>query len=381
MSSEKESRKAALSQVKRVVVKVGSGILFSLESGLDREALSGIVTSVHNLETRGFEVVLVSSGAVIAGSSELGWPERPREIPREQAAAAVGQFYLMRVYQELFSPYQTKVAQVLLTHDDLSNRRRYLNAKNTVQELMKNRVLPIINENDTVVVEELKYGDNDTLAALVTNLVEADLLVLLTDVDGLFDANPKTNPEAALISLVENADQAESSIDDNRELVCGKGGMTSKLEAARRTASFGVPTIMANGTVGGIMEKIVSGETVGTMFLPASGKTRLSAWKHWIAHAQKPAGTLKLDAGAGRALREGGKSLLPSGILSVSGDFYRGVVVSCVDESGRELARGVVNYHSHEISRIRGRKSREITGILGYKYYDEVIHRNDLVLI
>jgi glutamate 5-kinase len=370
-------RKTLLSHVRRLVIKLGSGVISGTD-GLQATMIEAVVEQVHELRQRGFEVVLVSSGAVAAGKKDLGIVGRPRTIPLKQAAAAIGQSRLMRVYKEAFRNRGDTVAQVLLTRDDLANRRRYLNARNTLMTLLEYGVIPIINENDTVVVDEIRFGDNDNLSALATNLVEAHLLVILSDVDGFFDRDPRQGPGARIIPVVERITPqilaaAGESASDN-----GTGGMATKVRAAKRAALYGVGTVIINGRSPQILRRLFAGEEVGTYFLPA--RNRMASRKHWIAFTKKPRGKLFVDEGARRALVEGGKSLLPSGIKGVEGGFERGDAVRLCDMEGTEFAKGVINYALAELLSIMGKRSSEIEGILGYKYGDEVIHRDNLVL-
>jgi glutamate 5-kinase len=370
-------RNKLLSHVRRVVIKIGSGVISGTD-GLDDQVIENLAADVTELLDRGYEVVLVSSGAVAAGKGALGISGRPATIPLKQAAAAVGQSRLMRAYKEAFRRGSHTVAQVLLTRDDLANRRRYLNARNTLMALLDCKVVPIINENDTVVVEEIRFGDNDNLSALVTNLVEANLLVILSDVDGLFDSDPKRHADARLIPVVERiTPELEASAGDTGNDL-GTGGMGTKVKAAKRATLSGVGTVIVNGRTPQVLRRLFAGEELGTYFLPA--RDRMTAKKHWIAFTKKPRGKLFLDAGARRALVEGGKSLLPSGITGVEGSFDRGDAVRLCDGAGEEFATGVTNYSLPEVLHIMGRKSSEIEAILGYKYFDEVVHRDNLVL-
>jgi glutamate 5-kinase len=300
-------------------------------------------------------------------------------IPQKQAAAAVGQSRLNQKYQDSFSKKGITTAQILLTHNDLSDRSRYLNARHTVMTLLQNGVIPIINENDTVIVEEIKFGDNDTLGALITSLAEADLYILLTDTDGLFDRNPHENPNAQLIPLVSTIDATIEKAARDTSSKTAVGGMITKIEAAKRATSYGVPTLIANGHKTDTLPKIFSGEMIGTLFTPQ--KSRLASRKHWIAHTLRPKGVLTVDAGAAKALGQSGKSLLPSGITSVQGKFEMGEPVQIKNENKEVFAQGLVNYNSLEIGKIMGKKSSEIEKILGYNSYDEIIHRDDLVLM
>jgi glutamate 5-kinase len=370
-------RKTLLSYVKRVVIKVGSGVI-SDNDGLDAAMIEAIAHSVCELRQRGLEIVIVSSGAVAAGKGALGIVGRPRTIPLKQAAAAIGQSRLMRTYKEAFRARGLTVAQVLLTRDDLANRRRYLNARNTLMTLLEYGVVPIINENDTVVVDEIRFGDNDNLSAMVTNLVEANLLVILSDVDGLYDSDPKSNPQAKLLPVVERITEAIEAMASGAVTQLGTGGMATKIKAAKRASLYGVGTLIVNGRIPDVVQRVFAGEELGTYFLPA--RDRLAARKHWIAFTKKPRGKLFLDDGARKALMEDGKSLLPSGIRGVEGGFDRGDAVRLCDMHGEEFAKGVINYALPELLRIMGKKSSEIEAVLGYKYGDEVIHRDNLVL-
>jgi glutamate 5-kinase len=335
--------------------------------------------SFSRIEKKGYELVVVSSGAIAAGIKKIGLRDKPTSIPEKQAAAAVGQARLMWVYERSFNKNGLKVAQILLTRGDVSDRRRFLNARNTLWTLIRWGILPIINENDTVVTEEIEFGDNDCLSALVTNLVQADLLVILTDIDGLFEADPKVRPDARRISIIEDVDDRVFSLVQLTTSDVGTGGMSSKLQAAKTAAIYGVPTIIASGRSCCALEDALAGEEVGTLVLPK--ENRINSWKHWIAYSKTICGSIVVDPGARRAILEKGKSLLPSGIREVEGHFGAGDSVSCMGEGGEEFARGLVNYSSDEVRKIRGRKTSEIESILGYKYFDEVIHRDDLVLM
>ncbi len=370
-------RKALLERARRVVVKVGSGVI-AAEGELEDAQIAAIASGVCSLLGRGLEVVLVSSGAVAAGKGALGINGRPATIPLKQAAAAVGQSRLMRAYKEAFEAYPRQVAQILLTRDDLGHRRRYLNARNTLMTLLEHQVTPIINENDTVVVEEIRFGDNDNLSALVCQLVEADLLVILSDVDGLYDKDPVSHGDARLISEVsEITGEIEAMAGQSATLV-GTGGMATKLQAARTATQSGVATLIVNGRRPGVLEKAFAGEALGTFFFPQ--ERRMAARKHWIAFSKRPRGSLFLDEGACRALATGGKSLLPSGISRFEGVFDRGDAVRLCNLEGEEFARGVVGYSHLELARIAGHRSGEIETLLGYKYGDEIVHRDNLVL-
>ena len=370
-------RNALLSHVKRVVVKIGSGVL-STEDGLDNARVAAISEDVCALLDRGLEVILVSSGAVAAGKGQLGINGRPQTIPQKQAAAAIGQTRIIREYKETFTANSYNVAQVLLTRDDLSNRRRYLNARNTMMTLLEYGVTPIVNENDTVVVEEIRFGDNDNLSALVTTLVEADMLIILSDVDGLYDSNPAENPAAELIPVIERVTQKIEAMGSSAVGTLGTGGMVTKLKAAKKAALSGVGTLIVNGRTPHVLQQVFDGEDVGSYFLPAQSK--LTAKKHWIAFSKKPRGKLLIDDGGRQAVIKRGKSLLPSGICGVDGGFERGDAVRLCDRDGNEFARGVIAYSLAETLQIMGKQCSEIEAVLGYKYRDEVVCRDDLVL-
>ncbi|PLX81530.1 MAG: glutamate 5-kinase [Desulfuromonas sp.] len=366
-----------LSHVKRVVIKIGSSVI-SDEQGLIDDRLDAICAEVDLLRQKGYEIILVSSGAVAAGKADLGIQGRPQTIPLKQAAAAIGQSRLMRAFKERLRSRGHVVAQVLLTRDDLANRRRYLNARNTLMTLLEHHVVPVVNENDTVVVEEIRFGDNDNLSAMVTNLAEAGLLVILSDVDGLYDRDPVGNPDAQLLHDIEKiTPEIEAMAGDTRSTV-GTGGMATKIKAAKRATLCGAGTVIVNGRTPGILTRLLAGEEVGTYFLPALG--RLAAKKHWIAFTKKPRGKLLLDDGAVKAVAERGKSLLPSGIVGVEGGFERGDAIRLCDREGVEFARGVISYNQTELLQIMGKNSNEIEAVLGYKYGDEIVHRNNLVL-
>jgi glutamate 5-kinase len=370
-------RTILLAHVRRVVIKIGSGVI-SGETGLDLARIEGICQDIVALRQRGYEIVVVSSGAVAAGKGDLGITGRPQTIPLKQAAAAIGQSRLMRTYKDAMRPQGVTVAQVLLTRDDLANRRRYLNARNTLMTLLEFGVVPIINENDTVVVDEIRFGDNDNLSAMVTNLVEAQLLVILSDVDGLYDSDPRLNPQARLITEVERiSDEIEAMAGDEGGPL-GTGGMATKIKAAKRATLFGAGTAIINGRTPHNLCYLFDGHELGTYFLPV--RDPIASRKHWIAFTKKPRGKLLLDEGARAAIIDGGKSLLPSGIRSIDGEFDRGDAVRLCTLDGKEFAKGVTNYSSPELLRIIGRKTSEIETILGYKYGDEVVHRDNLVV-
>jgi glutamate 5-kinase len=377
--SNKDIRRKILGQARRIVVKVGSSILASVEKGLRYEGFSHLSKEISDLKRQGYEIVLVSSGAIAAGMEKLGYKTRPQDITQKQATAAVGQTRLMNIYESYFSRYRQMVAQVLLTRDDLSHRRRFLNARNTLLTLLDLGIIPIINENDTVVVDEIKFGDNDNLSALITNLIGADLLIILTDMEGLCDSDPRVNPNARCIPLVEEIDANMEEFVGETKSEMSVGGMISKIQAARKASRFGIPTVVARGTQEGVLHQIVKGKEIGTLFLPEGDA--LSSRKHWIAFNPKPKGDVIVDEGAKKAIVQKGKSLLPSGVVKIRGNFDRGDLVTCLGPRGKEFARGLVNYRATELEKIKGLRSNQIESTLGYKYSDEVIHRDDLVLL
>jgi len=377
--SNKDIRRKILGKGRRIVVKVGSSILASAEKGLRYEVFSHLTKEISDLKRQGYEIVLVSSGAIAAGMEKLGYKTRPQAITQKQATAAVGQTRLMNIYENYFSRYQQMVAQVLLTHDDLSHRHRFLNARNTLLTLLELGIIPIINENDTVVVDEIKVGDNDNLSALITNLVGADLLIILTDIEGLCDSDPRVNPNARCIPLVEDIDVDMEGIIGGTKSEMSVGGMISKIQAAQKASRFGIPTVVARGTRDGILHQILKGKEIGTLIL--SKGEALSSRKHWIAFNPKPKGDVIVDDGAKKAIVQKGKSLLPSGVIKVKGAFDRGDLVTCLGSRGKEFARGLVNYSAPELEKIKGLRSNQIESTLGYKYSDEVIHRDDLVVL
>jgi glutamate 5-kinase len=375
----KDFRKKILGKARRIVVKVGSSILASVEKGLHYEVFSHLTKEISDLKRQGYEIVLVSSGAIAAGMEKLGYKTRPQAITQKQATAAVGQTRLMNIYENYFSRFQQMVAQVLLTHDDLSHRRRFLNARNTLLTLLELGIIPIINENDTVAVDEIKFGDNDNLSALITNLIGADLLIILTDIEGLCDSDPRVNPNARCIPLVEDTDVDMGGIVGETKSEMSVGGMISKVKAARKASRFGIPTVVARGTKEGVLHQILKGKEIGTLILPK--REALSSRKHWIAFNPKPKGDVIVDDGAKKAIVQRGKSLLPSGVVKIKGSFDRGDLVTCLGPRGKEFARGLVNYSAPELEKIKGLRSDQIESTLGYKYSDEVIHRNDLVVL
>ena len=363
---------------KRWVIKIGSALLTNDGAGLDRQAIDGWVEQIAQLLAKGNEVVLVSSGAIAEGIVRLGWTTRPESIHELQAAAAVGQMGLIQAYESSFKRYDRHTAQILLDHDDLASRQRYLNARGALQTLIGLNVVPIVNENDTVVTDEIRFGDNDSLAALVANLIDADMLVILTDKDGLYDANPDNNPNAQLVSEAMADDSSLDALAGGSSGSLGRGGMITKLQAARLAARSGCSTVIAGGRNQQILHQVAAGENVGTLLL-ASQKP-LAARKQWLAGQLQVKGKLILDAGAVKVLTEQGRSLLAVGVSAVQGKFTRGELVSCVDSHGVEIARGLVNYNSDEANRIKGQSTEAIPKILDYRDDDELIHRDNLVI-
>jgi len=370
-------RKALLKPVKKVVIKAGSGMLTG-NDGLNTKVINNLSREICGLWENGIEVVLVSSGAIASGLKKLGLTKRPKTISKKQATAAVGQSSLMMAYEKAFSRCGKMVAQILITRDDFNNRRRYLNARNTIFTLLSWEITPVINENDTVAFDEIKFGDNDNLSAMVANMTEAHLLINLTDMDGLFNKDPRAHEDARLINIVEkiNSDVMRCAGADPGAL--GTGGMASKIKAAKKVTLRGMPAIIANGRRQGVLEDIFKGEEIGTLFLPQENS--LCGRKHWIAFSKAPKGRLVIDRGAAEALRRNGKSLLPSGIREVMGNFVRGDSVIILDNDRREIAVGMANYSSDEVRKIMGLKSSEIESVLGHKDDDEVIHRDNLAI-
>ena len=363
----------------RLVIKVGSSLVTNDGRGLDHAAVARWAAEIAQQTLAGKSIILVSSGAIAEGMQRLGWSTRPRAIHDLQAAAAVGQMGLVQAYETAFAKFGLHTAQVLLTHEDLADRRRYLNARTTLTTLLALRVIPVINENDTVTTDEIRFGDNDTLGALVTNLVEADVLVLLTDQQGLFTADPRRDPAATLVSTAFAGDPELERMAGGAGSALGRGGMLTKVLAARRAARSGATTIIACGREPDVLARLHAGEPIGTTL--TSDRTSMGARKQWLADHVRLAGKLTLDAGAVRALTRDGKSLLPIGVVAVTGSFGRGEIVGCFTPDGREIARGLVNYGAQEASRIVRRPSTEIEAILGYVDEPELIHRDNLVLL
>jgi glutamate 5-kinase len=365
-------------QAQRLVVKVGSSLVTNEGRGIDAQAIATWAAEIAALRDLGREIVVVSSGAVAEGMKRLSWVRRPQSMQDLQAAAAVGQMGLAQVYETEFRRFGLQTAQILLTHEDLADRTRYLNARSTLTRLIELGVIPIINENDTVVTDEIKVGDNDTLAALVTNLIEADALVILTDQAGLYTADPRSHPDARLLSRVKAGDPRLEAMAGGAGSLIGKGGMLTKVLAARRAASAGAHTIVASGRESKVLQRLAGGEMIGTSFIADTAK--LTARKQWIADQLQLRGALVLDAGALKALLRDGKSLLPIGVSEVQGDFARGDVVACLSQAGAEVGRGLINYASSEARRIIGKPSSEIESLLGFVEEPELIHRSNLVI-
>jgi glutamate 5-kinase len=364
-------------QVRRMVIKVGSNVL-TRPQGLNLVVIASIAEQISMIMEMGIETILVSSGAMALGIKKIGLPARPDEIPKRQAVSAVGQAGLMMEYEHVFQEFGKKVAQILLTSDDLSARKRYLNARNTLNTLLDWKVVPIINENDTVAVEEIKLGDNDNLAAMITLLMDADILINLTDIDGLFDKDPRVLPDAQLITRVSSIGNDLLKIASGIPGTFGTGGMLSKVQAAKKLTSAGIPMIIANGHAPNILMKLLDGENHGTFFVPRDEK--LASRKSWIAFTVKPKGIIRVDDGAAQAVLKRGKSLLPIGIVAVKGDFGVGAPVEVISNGDLKLGTGLVNYSSGDIRKIIGLKSSQIKEVLGSKPYDEVIHRDNLVI-
>ncbi len=372
-----EARRHVLAHARRVVVKVGSAVLTG-RHGLDLRVINRLADEMAGLHDQGIDCVLVSSGAVAAGRKVMDSCPTRQDLAYKQAASAIGQSRLMHAYDEAFARYHTVTAQVLLTRSDLQDRERFLNARNTLSRLLAWRVIPIINENDTVAVQELKFGDNDALAALILNAVEADLLINLTSAKGVFTANPLTHPDATLLPYIEDIASMPLETVCQGKTGSGTGGMYSKLLAARRAAQLGVPTLILSGQTHFGLEKVFAGEELGTWIMPEN--RCISRKKFWMAYHLDPRGTIVIDQGAARALTDHGKSLLPAGIREVQGRFGRGDMVRIVDDTGRSIGVGVTNYTAGELTRIKGRNTGDIEAILGHISYPETIHRDNMLL-
>jgi len=363
---------------KRWVIKVGSSLLTADGQGLDHQLIEQWSSQMATMASEGHEIVLVSSGSIAEGRARLGWQQRPTAVHELQAAAAVGQMGLIQAYESVFKRFNRNTAQVLLTHEDMSNRRRYLNARATLNTLLSFGVVPIINENDTVITDEIKLGDNDTLAAMVVSLIEADVLVLLTDQDGLYDKDPRHHPDAQLLDEANASDKAVHALAGPSGSNFGSGGMHTKILAAERAAKTGATTVIASGRENDVLLRLKNGEHLGTML--TSEQAPQDARKRWLSNQLRVNGTVTIDVGAANKLRKHGSSLLAVGVTQCTGDFQRGELVACVDEQQRELARGLINYSAEETRKLVGCTSEQISSILGYEREPELIHRNNLVL-
>lgn len=373
--------RAALGKTRRWVIKVGSSLVTNQGQGLDAERLADWAAQIAAIKQAGVnDVVLVSSGAVAEGMRRLGWKKRPSAIYQLQAAAAVGQMGLVEAYERHFQQHGLHAAQILLTHDDLADRKRYLNARSTLRELISLNVVPVVNENDTVAVDEIRFGDNDTLGALVANLLAAEVLVILTDQRGMYEQDPRQNPDAKFIDVAPaDEPQLEAMASGGGVGALGRGGMVTKVRAAKRAARAGAITVIASGREPNVLARLHQGEAIGTLLYPA--QEPLAARKQWLAGRLQVKGRLRLDAGAVRVVREAGKSLLPVGVVDVSGEFQRGELVACDGPDGIEIARGLANYSAAEAKRIKGCSSEKIAELLGYVDEPELIHRDNLVLL
>lgn len=377
------SRRDYLKEVKRIVIKVGTSSITHSTGLLNLERMENLTRQIADLHNRGIEVILVSSGAIGAGMGRLNLKERPKTVPEKQAAAAVGQGVLIHMYQKTMSEYGKTIAQILVTKDDLADRNRFLNARNTIFSLLAHGVIPIVNENDAVATDELKHGnkigDNDTLSALIVSLVDAELLVILSDIDGLYDSNPATNPDARMIHEVHEISQEIIDMAGGSGSILGTGGMATKIKAAQIATSTGADMLIARSSLDQVLYHIIDGESVGTLFLRKD--KAVQARQHWIGYSSRVTGEVHVDAGAAKAMCQRRKSLLPSGITGVSGSFRTGEIVAVKDDKGKHIANGVTNYDSNEIEQIKGLKSEAIISVLGYKDYDEVIHANNMLII
>jgi glutamate 5-kinase len=367
-----------LTATKRWVIKIGSALLTRVGQGLDYDRIRWLSAEIAELRRQGKEVVLVTSGSVAAGMQQLGWSRRPNELHQLQAAASVGQMGLIHAYATECSTHGIHTAQILLTHSDLSDRGRHLNAKSALHTLLEMGVLPVVNENDAIATDEIRFGDNDTLAAMTANLVEADVLVILTDQDGLFDSDPRTNPDARMIAASAASNPALDSMAGDSRGEFGRGGMTTKLLAARRAARSGAVTVILSGKNPDNLRHLAAGHGVGTLLWPDNKP--IKARQQWLVGHLLPKGRVVLDEGAVSVIRQQGRSILPVGVKAVDGDFSRGELVVCCDESGREVARGLVNYSAEEAARIMGHPSQDIQMLLGYVDEPELIHRDNLVV-
>ncbi len=374
----KSSHRDLLKKAHRIVIKIGSRVLTTSRGTPNTKIFTRLAADIMHLRSSGRQVILVSSGAIAQGRKKLNLGDRKLTMPQKQAAAAAGQVALMDAYARAFKKYSQPVAQILLTHDDFQNRQRYLHSRNTLNQLLELGALPIINENDTVSVDEIMFGDNDNLSALVAGLVEADLLLMLTDIDGLCESDPADDPQAKVMPLVRDCDKEVYACAGPSHSAVGIGGMITKINAARSVASMGIPTFIGNGKVESLIPRVFEGKILGTLFLPTSKKLR--GRKYWIAFVHQPKGDITIDPGACRAVTERGKSLLPSGVLSLKGRFHTGDAVRIICSDKGEVARGLVRYDAQDLKRIKGLKTSQIEQVLGEKYYDEIVHRDDMVL-
>ncbi len=380
MKYKEDIRNQILSKVKKIVVKIGTGVLTTEDGYLDKEQIKGLAEQVVGLRKMGYSVVVVSSGAIGSGMGELGIEKRPGTLPELQAVAAIGQSKLISMYDACFKVHGYHAAQILLTREDFEDRQRYLNTCNTIHTLFQLNAIPVVNENDTISVDEIKFGDNDAISALVTNLLNAELLIILSSVDGLYDRYPTAKSKATVIPIVENVSDEIRQLAFDVKTKRGVGGMQTKLEAASIVINAGEAVIIANGRTNNVLKKVVQGENIGTLFLPKDVK--LASRKRWIGYSIKPKGKIYVDDGAMNALAEKGKSLLASGIVSVEGTFTKGDTVSILKKgNGTIFAKGLTNYSSEEIERIKGCSTSHIAKVLGYKLYDEVIHRDNMVIL
>jgi len=371
------ARKKIIANTRRVVIKVGSGVL-TRRTGLNLNVIDDLTTDIARLRQKKVEVLLVSSGAIAAGMRRMNITRRPESLSQLQALAAMGQSSLIGVYEDALGRHGIKASQILLTQDDLTHRKRYLNARNALRTLLTWDIVPVINENDAVAVDEIRFGDNDHLSAMVTNLIGADLMINLTNIDGLFDKDPRRHDDAELLTVVKTVTRKMIASAGQIPGALGSGGMSSKVIAARKVAMGGAPTMVANGEKTGILADLFAGKPVGTLVLPQS--RHLKTRQHWIAYTKSPRGRVVVDAGARRALESGKKSLLPSGVKAVEGRFREGDSVEIVDEQETSIACGLVNYRASDLDKIKGVKTGQIESVLGYRGYDEVVHRDNMIL-
>jgi glutamate 5-kinase len=372
-------REQVLGTCKRIVVKIGSSLVASSKGGLHRDRIQRLAQELGALQSQNRQLIIVSSGAIVAGLSHLAIGSYPTELPLQQAAAAVGQSRLMQAYESAFEKTNNKIAQVLLTHQDLADRRRFLNARHTLITLIQLGVIPIINENDTVAIDEIRFGDNDTLAGQVAHLVDANLLVILSDVNGLYREDPHLNPSAEFLSVISSITKEIEDFAGTSRTQTSRGGMVTKIRAAKQAGRFGVPTLLLNGETPNALGEVLQGKPWGTFFV--SDQSPLTSRKQWIAYTLRPKGELLVDEGAAAALTLRGKSLLPSGIIDIKGFFMTGDAITCATHEGKPFAQGLTNYSAETLQRIKGKKTSEIRQLLGSLEYEEVIHRDNLVIL